>query len=286
MTIRNFQKAFSLIELSIVILIIGILIAGITSARIMVQNSRIISAQNLTKSSSVSGTENLVVWFETSFEQSFGGNYPSNSESVAVWYDNNPQSTNKINATQNTSQNQPTFRENIINGIPVLRFVNSSNQFLNMPDGTVPYNNSPYTIFLVSKTNVLGANGMIGSGNYGFTNQTNAFRYDINGINNYWWGNDIISTGNPIKISQFHILTFYYDGSSRRIYVDNSLNIADNPTGNQATNSNNTIGKTVNNEYMDGDIAEIIIFSRGLKEEERIDITNYLSKKFNIKITS
>lgn len=50
----SFKKsAFSLIELSIVILIVGILIAGVTQSSRMVGKSRIKTAKTLTQSSPV-----------------------------------------------------------------------------------------------------------------------------------------------------------------------------------------------------------------------------------------
>jgi len=59
------NKAFSLIELSIVILIIGILVAGVTSSSRLVKRMKIITAQNLTTSSPISSIKDLIFWYET-----------------------------------------------------------------------------------------------------------------------------------------------------------------------------------------------------------------------------
>lgn len=48
---NKFNKAFSLIELSIVILIIGILVAGVTSSSRLINQMRLTSARTLTQSS-------------------------------------------------------------------------------------------------------------------------------------------------------------------------------------------------------------------------------------------
>lgn len=50
----KFQKAFSLIELSIVILIIGILVAGVTQSSRLVKQIRLASIKSMTLSSPVS----------------------------------------------------------------------------------------------------------------------------------------------------------------------------------------------------------------------------------------
>ncbi len=49
--IKNEKLAFSLIELSIVVLLIGILIAGVTQGSRLIRQSKIKTAQNLTKNS-------------------------------------------------------------------------------------------------------------------------------------------------------------------------------------------------------------------------------------------
>jgi prepilin-type N-terminal cleavage/methylation domain-containing protein len=53
------KKAFSLIEISVVILIIGILIAGISQGIDLYQDSRLAIARSLTQNSRVGRIENL-----------------------------------------------------------------------------------------------------------------------------------------------------------------------------------------------------------------------------------
>ena len=63
-------KAFSLIELSIVILIIGILVAGVTSSSRLITRMKVVTAQNLTRNSPVSSIKDLAMWYETSLDES------------------------------------------------------------------------------------------------------------------------------------------------------------------------------------------------------------------------
>ena len=67
---KNLKSGFSLIELSIVVLIIGIIIAGITQASRLVRVSKLSSARTLTQSSPVAGISDLVAWWETTLEKS------------------------------------------------------------------------------------------------------------------------------------------------------------------------------------------------------------------------
>ena len=66
------KKAFSLIELSIVILIIGILVAGVTSSSRLIRAMKLISAKQLTQSSPVLTIPDLLAWFEPTKEGIFG----------------------------------------------------------------------------------------------------------------------------------------------------------------------------------------------------------------------
>jgi len=64
-------KAFSLIELSIVILIIGILVAGVTQSSRLISQMRLTSLRNITRSSVVPTIQNLTLWLETTMLESF-----------------------------------------------------------------------------------------------------------------------------------------------------------------------------------------------------------------------
>ena len=69
---KNFhKKAFSLVELSMVILIIGILIAGVSQGIDLYQDMRLATARSLTQNSRVNRIEDLTMWFEATSEKSF-----------------------------------------------------------------------------------------------------------------------------------------------------------------------------------------------------------------------
>jgi len=93
---KNKSRAFSLIELSIVILIIGIIIAGVTQGSRLVREFKLKTAQTLTRSSPVSSIKGLSAWFETSLENSFLESEMDENVAITQWNDINPQSTNKF----------------------------------------------------------------------------------------------------------------------------------------------------------------------------------------------
>jgi prepilin-type N-terminal cleavage/methylation domain-containing protein len=63
--------AFSLIELSIVILVIGLLIAGALQGSNMISKAALSSARTLTESSPVASIRSLSLWFESTSKASF-----------------------------------------------------------------------------------------------------------------------------------------------------------------------------------------------------------------------
>ena len=65
------KQAFSLIELSIVILIIGILVAGVTQSSRLVNQFRINSLRQLVVNSPVNSIKDLSLWLETTQTESF-----------------------------------------------------------------------------------------------------------------------------------------------------------------------------------------------------------------------
>ena len=68
----NSRLAFSLIELSVVILIIGILVLGVTQGNRMMSEAKLKSARSLTTSSPVASIEGLAVWLDSTSENAFG----------------------------------------------------------------------------------------------------------------------------------------------------------------------------------------------------------------------
>jgi prepilin-type N-terminal cleavage/methylation domain-containing protein len=152
------RNAFSLIELSIVILIVGILVAGVTQSSSLVRKFRLNTAIQMTKNSPVPSINNLAMWLETTGENSFinssGSKNISDGDSIQTWVDSNPQSISKILVTQTATDRRPTFAENVINGIPVVRF---SEDFF----ATTLANSgsADMTVFIVARNSDSGAGG-------------------------------------------------------------------------------------------------------------------------------
>jgi prepilin-type N-terminal cleavage/methylation domain-containing protein len=102
------KLGFSLIELSVVILVLGILTIGITQGSRIVLESRLKSARSLTAASPVNATPNLTLWLDTTSANAFDSNVVDGS-AVANWYGINNQNNNAVTVVQATPARRPTY---------------------------------------------------------------------------------------------------------------------------------------------------------------------------------
>jgi prepilin-type N-terminal cleavage/methylation domain-containing protein len=291
------NSAFSLIELSIVILIIGILIAGVTQSSRLVKQFRIRTAQTMTQSSPVAGIKDLLLWYETSSDASFLSTEAQDNTAISAWNDISPQSAFKNNATQGTTANKPLYIENAFNGaLPAIRF-DGTNDFM-LFDGSALIG-SNYTIFVVEQIRASvnpGINPFIsGTGTVTDANLHLGYRANTSITQAHFLDDmDYTTTGyNGTPISKIH--TFWFSTSAvtggKKYWFNGGTNTPDQANAAQTTALINYtaaslgqhIGGTTN--YLNGDLAEIIIFTRALKNEERQAVETYLSKKYNIALS-
>ena len=312
------KNAFSLIELSIVILIIGILVAGVTSSSRLVSQMKLSSAKAITISSPVSSIQGLSAWYETTIESSFDSSI-GDQDQVAIWYDINPQSSFKNNLTQSNSSNRPTYIKSGIGGIPSINFNNSNLQFDNF------ILNSSYTIFIVFKrSNVANNVGMDlltllsggPTGNAGLLIEIQqssgawlGLNRSIRLLHRYpysasWGSNEndnYTSLSYPILEGGEYILGYVRNynnlsgGSPTASYINgNNANYVAVLSGYSTYGFNiqsfvgpltMVVGNLIAaNRPFSGMISEIIIYDRALKTDELTDVSKYLSKKYSIKI--
>lgn len=289
---KKSSSAFSLIEVSLVVLIISLIAAGILTTTNLIKKSRLQTAQVLTKSSPVNNISNLVAWFETSLDSSFIGNEKSDGTAISTWYDNNPNAASKNNATQSTSTNRPTFTANIFNsGIPGLKFDGSND--------TLPFDgssliNSSYSIFIVEqKTSNKALNCVIGGSASVAVADTNLHLcYAVDDKirfghynNNLDYQDSVLSYSSP----KTRMHSFIFDIAVGKKYWLNGVSSATASdvvqTAAITSFAGSNIGSFVGNIY-EGNIAEIIIFNRALTTEEKISVESYLGKKYNLILNS
>ena len=136
----------------------------------------------------------------------------------------------------------------------------------------LPIGNSNYTISVWVKSAALNTGGYIGWGEYGSNNRVNAFRTNNDGIQNYWWGNDLIHSSPALNLlNQWHHAVVNYNGTTRTIYFDGALLKTDTPGATlNSTASNFAIGRTAPMyvEFFNGTLDDLSIWNRALTLNE------------------
>jgi type II secretory pathway pseudopilin PulG len=280
-----YKKAYSLIEIALVIIIISIIIAGSLNGVEMIKKAKLTSAQTLTNQSVVGNIKGLIIWLETSLPQSFLETERDNGLKISIWKNINPNISTSNDPNQNIVVNQPIYFDNRFNdSIPGINF--DGNDFLNFNGSELI--NSGYSFFIVEKRmssgNFLSMVGGSSSTNNG--NLVLAYR-NSNTITQSHIANEINASIPNYSSPVATIHSFLLNTSTGKKYWFNGGDVEDSGSATQtqtlSSYANPWIGRYLDYYYI-GDIAEIIIYKRSLNQEERKSVESYLSKKYNIKI--
>ncbi|MBP7710655.1 MAG: prepilin-type N-terminal cleavage/methylation domain-containing protein [Rickettsiales bacterium] len=274
-------KAFSLIEVSVVILIVGIFVAGIFVANKMVAKFRITSARALTQSSPISGIKDSALWLESSSEGSFANPQNETGATIASWNDLNP----TAQKTTVTAVGTGATYSNSINYIHAVKFSGSALDHLQIADASF-LNNTDYTIFVLEKTLASsGSNYFLGANS---TNPNDKLQLGYSNNSTVVHNQGSNQYSNPALVGDYsgsggkgRMFTFVQSSSlGKRIYVNGVLAAQSNDTAQlSGLTGALEIGKSYN-----GEIGELAIFTRALDNEERRSVEDYYAKKWSLKV--
>ncbi len=304
MLILKKQTAFTLIELSIVLIIIGLVITGVIAGKSLVEVARLFNAVKATSSSPVGVIENLELWLETTSKDSFSTQEAVDGAEVTAWNDLNTQLSKKNAGNKSGSI---TYNENGINGLPSLYFPDDSiaidridlGSNIIFSSGTGQHNG--ITVIAVVKAQTPNTNnekfvvdyGLYGGAGYGLTFRTNfAQSYSASGFGGGGANTSHNIGNNPaivtMRISFNSLQELFINGNQ---YYASSVITLSKLTSNEVniTTRPFSIGgqsKTGGeNRSFVGDIGEIIVYSRSITNSEKENIENYLSDKWKIALT-
>jgi len=272
-------KAFSLIELSIVILIIGILVAGVTQSSRLVRQFRLQTARNITINAPMSSIPNLALWLEPTQEGSFLESEASDGVAVTKWNAINRTAIEK--ATISVLGTAPVYRQSAISGLPAIQFSGNGCYTIDHVGITNNGLKTFFAVFLETAKN--GASGTYLYDNLVVPPQF-AFILPINQTGQIFAGASVV--GGSIQLNKPNLVTIVHNSANSFFRV----NGVQTPNGNAGTNIMNSSTRlgggscTSVGDNFYGYIAEFIIYDRVLKAEEYNDIEKYLSAKWNIKI--
>jgi prepilin-type N-terminal cleavage/methylation domain-containing protein len=296
--IKKYKKAFSLIEISVVILIIGVLISGISQGIDLYNDYKIANARTLTLNSIVPRIQNLSMWYETTSEKSFKTSKPNDGELINQWNDINPQRMMKINLFNIPNDaSRPAYKNSVINGLPALKFSNAQELRSEDIKGNNFFISNDITVFVVQ--NAVGAtlfnttmswvptiNNIDGGG-------SEIARFNLhlshNNIFYFDFGGRIEASGADISFKKNNLFSFKRSGSEMNMRLNGQQISYSSSIAGIISNSYSApfvVGKlrTDYNYQFEGLIGEIIIYGNGLHINEIQKIEAYLAKKWGIKI--
>lgn len=292
------QKGFSLIELSITILIVGIMISGVVKGSRMVKSARLSSARNLTKTSPVATIKGLSLWLDAARGNSLSSLVNSsdtadieNEDEIKAWIDANPTTPTNISFDAPTSSDYPTYLQYGLNGLPTISFDGVSDRLLASIQLGELLNGEEGTIFIVSTSRNF-AGGTRTMGIYGSPSRVDL---TIDSTVSFSWRDSVTYTAtavpSPSLEGKSNIVSLRrrktgrmdikVDGVALGTAITNADSILDLSETVTFSLGWNAIGTTLSPEV---DISEVIIYNRGLSDDERKEVESYLSQKWLINL--
>lgn len=303
------SQAFSLIELSIVIVIIGVLVSAVVKSSDILYQVRLKMARSTTSNSPLNSIDGLYSWYETTSSESldFASGQQIDGAKISSWNDVSSNSVifkvrsnkvSEINLTQSNSALQPIYIEKSINNLPAIRFNRAVGIGDYLYSGSYNINTDQFSFFMVTKKNGDGWEVGVLSG------VSNSTRYDYSDPSAFW----IYEPGQVSTTDNFmtrgiagaitnpgvgvpYIMSFVYNGSVAKTYMNGIKVDEDTASGTISIqklfiakrNYTGSPGAASSGAYQ-GDIAEIIFFTEALTDNNRLIIEKYLGQKYGIKI--
>ncbi len=288
---KNFsKKAFSLIELSLVILIIGVLIIAVTQGSRLVAKSKLNIARALTRTSSVNDIDDLILWLESSLEESFLAAERIDNSYVSLWNDINSSTLKKNHFSRVTNDESVTYKESGINNLPSIYFNGASASTDSiLQHAAIPAPNN-FTFFAVAQCltpdtandQVLFYNGHPAFNGFGY------LKYNSNNSNRrgMLFGDSAFNRAYSSQSADSEIIMTTTNGANPIMEINGvAQELYSSSPGYYPAEGIASVGNAVSviNAW-NGYVSEIILFERNLKDLEKKNVYNYLSKKYNIAI--
>ncbi len=281
LSFASVRKAFSLIELSIVILIIGILVASIAKSDKWIRSARLTSAKNSTNSARAAFGDNSVLWLESTIDDAFEADATEDDKPIKIWSDG-PFSKNDARVAAGSVYAK--YRENGIGNIPAIEF-NGGNisQALSF-NGNVIAGGS-FMVYIVERSNSptdQGENCILGNS---VGNSGEGVELCIKGTDPmFCYGSDCGRSSTPVaagNVARMHV--FIYDASASKAFYKPSGGTQQELASSVVISSyrNAIVGGGVTKAFK-GAIGEVIIFNKVLKEKDQSAVESYLKRKWQL----
>lgn len=312
-------------EISIALVIIGIMIVGIIQGQSLINKSSLATARSLTQDSTVQTISNLVLWLDATQEGALTNTNDSTSvednDYIKSWTDRNMQLSTQLTFSNNITNRYPSYTESAINRLPALYFDGAD-------DGTGDYlytANDPritkpdqFTIFVVFKPvsgysttdtclgiltkqtgTEINLGGAINNPPYSvcFIQTLNKFGGTVVRDNNTSGATGNLNSSSTANDNSIHANNSYIgilshkstSGSGLKSILNGSYYRAVSGLPNISSTAGNLVigGQKIgsNGRFFKGYIGEIIMYNRALNDEEANSVLIYLGQKWQIKVS-
>jgi hypothetical protein len=187
------------------------------------------------------------------------------SDNISLWSD---QSGSHNDFSQSNVLNQPLFVSNQLNGHPVLRFNGSSDQLINSSLSL----SQPYTIFIVAEHNPSNSTYLSCPNNFIIDDLSNTL-----GMYASAWVHAFATTPNV-----FHLICSVFNVGNSKFYYDANPVVLGNPGPGGLANMNIGFDLVDYSYFLNGDLANIIIYDSELSAPNIALVQNYLKALYNI----
>jgi len=287
-------KAFSIIEISVVIIIIIGLVSLINFSQKLISENKIESAIKANKKSQIIAIKSLIGWFETTDHQSLKLDEKEDFYPIEQWFNLNGNIDFKLKFIQKNLNLAPSYILSSINNLPSIEF-NGVNSFFRI-DSEQDLNLKEFSIFIINSIK-----------NFSPSDQSTLFascnddqKFLINTFRNRTKPDYQLLINHKTQIidkpfnlenkefNQANILNITVNPAAINTYI-NGLNIL-NLTNNLNTKlfnktfigANDCDNPTTN--FFLGHVSEILIFNQELSDEDRHFVEKYLANKWAIKL--
>ena len=314
------NTAFSLVEISVVIIILMVMIAGLVQSSRLIAASRLTSARNLTSSSAMPWINYIIAWHDTTSIEAFTEEENNNGKKISSWSGAEIRTNDRVSLIQDDDSKRPTLINNALYGLPALKFdgiddylisKNTEQDVLSYRSGSIFIVFEPRDVVSNKKNTIFhnqsdcgleldightfaskGDFGISsGSGNCGSIAATTT-SFDFAVLNERMIASIIIYQS-PTSSGATSNVKIFRNGFPKTVSAtNNGYNSSQiNSTSLYSTGLHNFVygarkaNPSANPEsFFNGLLGEIIVFSRSVNNEDRRDIEKYLGKKWGIKV--
>lgn len=240
---------------------------------------------------------NVAAWLQANRKANINAGSPANNDLVDTWVSNNINASSTSSWTQSTTASKPTYKTNILNGLPAIQFngagsapgtflTESSTELLNRSGGRTVILVMQLTSFPVAYQYIMNFKTNGGAPSMAYS--TNASYKD------FFFGDDVSGSQWKVQryttisnINNFHYIIFTYNGGGATTIgnfaakVDNVSLTQTATTGNDGTTGTNIIGnyKTSTIYGWTGYVVEMITLYTGTPST---NYATYINAKYGL----